>query len=57
MRSGTTEPFLCVAVIPIDKAEVYNGTVNTSTVERCSTGFYVSNNTCVARKYGAISNC
>lgn len=57
MRSGTTAPYLCVAVITIDKCEKYSGVVNTSTCDSCSTGFYVSNNICTARKYPAISNC
>ena len=57
MRIGTAEPYLCTAVTPITNCIAYNGSVTTTTCTQCQTGFYVSSNACVARKYSTISQC
>jgi hypothetical protein len=57
IRSATTDPNACIAVTPITNCLTYDGNATTSVCTRCDTGFYVSSNTCVARKAITDQNC
>lgn len=57
MRLGTTDPYTCTAVVPIAQCTTYSGSASTTTCTQCQTGYYVSSNACLARKYNTVSNC